>query len=195
MSNASKPPVSPNPKDPDALFGRVVSILEQARGNVARAVNTSMVTAYWLIGREIVQELQGGKGRAAYGEKLISDLAARLTERCGRGFSIPNLKNFRNFYQAYPGRFEIGYPVGSQLPFPAISHPEEALSGIPFPTEGHNHRYQRRNQIAFGCFETPFQGCHLIAGVVLGALPRVGTGRTIGAEIDLGRHQRKLRHA
>jgi len=31
---------------PDALFGRIVSILEEARGNVVRAVNTNMVLAY-----------------------------------------------------------------------------------------------------------------------------------------------------
>ena len=47
-------------KKPAALFERVVSILEQARGNVVRAVNTQMVLAYWLIGREIVQQVQGG---------------------------------------------------------------------------------------------------------------------------------------
>lgn len=41
-------------EQPDALFGRVVSILEQAQSNVVRAVNTNMVHAYWLIGREIV---------------------------------------------------------------------------------------------------------------------------------------------
>ena len=35
---------------PDVLFGRVVSILEQARSNVVRAVNSNMVLAYWLIG-------------------------------------------------------------------------------------------------------------------------------------------------
>ncbi len=51
-------------KHPVALFERVALILEQARGNVVRAVNTYMVQAYWLIGREIVLELQGGKIRA-----------------------------------------------------------------------------------------------------------------------------------
>ena len=40
-----------------ALFDRVATILDEARGNVVRAVNTQMVLAYWLIGREIVQEL------------------------------------------------------------------------------------------------------------------------------------------
>ena len=43
------------------LFDRVVSILEEARSNVVRAVNNNMVIAYWLIGREIVQEVQGGR--------------------------------------------------------------------------------------------------------------------------------------
>jgi hypothetical protein len=37
---------------PDALFDRVASILDQARKNVIRTVNTNMVLAYWLIGRE-----------------------------------------------------------------------------------------------------------------------------------------------
>lgn len=109
---------------PDALFGRVVSILEQAQGNVVRAVNTNMVLAYWLIGREIVQELQGGEERAAYGTKVIADLSARLTERYGQGFSEPNLKNFRQFFQAYSQRSaSIGYPPGSQSSASAILHP------------------------------------------------------------------------
>ena len=67
----SKPKDNVREIDPDALFERVVSILEQARGNVVRAVNTNMVLAYWLIGREIVEEIQRGKGRAKYGEKVI----------------------------------------------------------------------------------------------------------------------------
>jgi hypothetical protein len=57
----TKPKPITSTAQPDAHFGRVVSILEQAQGNVVRAVNTQMVLAYWLIGREIVQELQGGK--------------------------------------------------------------------------------------------------------------------------------------
>lgn len=36
----------------NTLFERIVSILEQARSNVIKAVNSNMVIAYWLIGRE-----------------------------------------------------------------------------------------------------------------------------------------------
>jgi len=39
----------------DGLYERVEQILEQARGQVARTVNTAMVQAYWQIGREIVE--------------------------------------------------------------------------------------------------------------------------------------------
>ena len=101
MSKSKRKPASTKPaseNQPDALFGRVVSILEQARGNVVRAVNTQMVLAYWLIGREIVQELQGGKARANYGERVVEDLSARLTERFGKGFSTRNVKLFKQFY-------------------------------------------------------------------------------------------------
>jgi hypothetical protein len=33
-----------------------------------------MVTAYWLIGREIVEVEQGGNERALYGEEVIGNL-------------------------------------------------------------------------------------------------------------------------
>ena len=97
----------------DALFGRVASILEQARANVVRAVNHNMVVAYWLIGREIVMELQRGQERAGYGDDLLRALATRLTERYGLGYSVTTLKYFRSFYLAYPEAEDgKGRPVG-----------------------------------------------------------------------------------
>jgi len=126
-------------KKPDALFNRVVSILEQARGNVVRAVNTNMVLAYWLIGREIVEEIQKGKGRAKYGEQILGNLSVRLTERYGQGFSVTNLKYFRLFYQAYPDRINaIRHPLGDEFESNKISRPlgvESSLTEkIPYPT-------------------------------------------------------------
>lgn len=87
-----------------SLFTRVAAILDEARGNVVRAVNTQMVLAYWLIGREIVQEIQGGEKRAAYGRQVLRELSRRLGERYGRGFSVTNLKYFRAFFQTYSNR-------------------------------------------------------------------------------------------
>ena len=86
------------------LMDRVVTILDQARNNVVRAVNSNMVIAYWLIGREIVQALQGGEERAGYGRRLLAELSEALQRRYGRGFSVTNLKYFRLFFQAYANR-------------------------------------------------------------------------------------------
>lgn len=99
-------------KQPDALFDRIVTILEEARGRVVRSVNTGMVTAYWLIGREIVEAVHGGEERAEYGKQVVESLSARLTERYGRGFSVTNLWYFRQFYLAYADRVPILHPAG-----------------------------------------------------------------------------------
>ena len=124
------------PAAPDPLFGRIVSILEQARGNVVRAVNTNMVLAYWLIGREIVHDLQAGEERAEYGEKVVEELSARLTARYGKGFSEENLQLFRRFYLVYSQRVVIPYPAGTKsveepIPYPMGTKSEEAQ--IPSP--------------------------------------------------------------
>lgn len=86
------------------LFERVAGILDEARANVVRAVNRHMVLAYWLIGREIVQALQGGEERAEYGRELMDDLSQKLKQRYGRGFSTTNLRYFRTFYLTYASR-------------------------------------------------------------------------------------------
>ena len=93
--------------DNAALFGRIVGILEEARTHVARTVNSAMVVAYWLIGREIVEEEQKGQKRADYGKAVIEDLSRRLTGRYGKGYSTVSLWNMRKFYQTYIDRAAI----------------------------------------------------------------------------------------
>ena len=79
------------------LYERIRQILESARGSAARTVNTTEVVVNWLIGREIVEEEQKGLRRAGYGERLIRDLAMRLTFEYGSGYNLANLKFFRKF--------------------------------------------------------------------------------------------------
>ncbi len=109
----NKSPHSLTKRSNAPLFDRVVSILEEAQSNVVRAVNNSMVIAYWLIGREIVQEVQGGEDRAKYGEKVIEQLSSQLKEKYGRGFSISNLRYFRTFYTVYSDRKPEIRQIGS----------------------------------------------------------------------------------
>ena len=65
----------------------VKTILEQARKSAYQAVNTTMVQAYWLVGKRIVQEEQDGKERAGYGEAVLKTLSIALTAEFGMGFS------------------------------------------------------------------------------------------------------------
>jgi len=128
---ASTPPAAPliATSATGDLFDRVASILEQARKNVARSVNSNMVLAYWLIGREIVQEIQKGSPRADYGENLIENLSRRLVGQFGRGFSVANIRNFRQFYFCFPDRVGIRYPAGSELGSHAGQPPKRYLAG------------------------------------------------------------------
>lgn len=93
------------------LFSQIKQVLDDARRHVARTVNTTMVKAYWQVGKYIVEYEQQGKERAAYGKGVIKNLSERLMKEYGSGFSVPNIKLMRQFYLYYP----IGYSVSSQL--------------------------------------------------------------------------------
>ena len=106
--------------NPD-FFQNVSDILEKARRNVKTAINLSMVYAYFEIGRMIVEEEQHGERRAAYGTQLLKELSAYLTQIYGKGFSVGNLKNIRQFYKVY-STDQIGETVFSQFEnLPAVS--------------------------------------------------------------------------
>lgn len=88
----------------DNLLADISQIIEQARAQVQRSVNSAMVQAYWCIGHRIVEQEQQGKSRAAYGTGQLQQLADQLTARYGNGFDISNLRYMRLFYKAFPIR-------------------------------------------------------------------------------------------
>ena len=96
------------------FFQRISDILEKAKKNDRTAVNLSMVYAYYEIGRKIIEEEQNGESRAAYGPQLLKELSAYLTRHYGKGFSVGNLKNIRQFYKVYSAD-QIGETVFSQF--------------------------------------------------------------------------------
>lgn len=104
------------------LFGRIATILDQARSHTARTVNHVMVFAYWHIGQEITQQIQEGSARAAYGQQVMTALSAKLRQRYGRGFSLANLRLFRQFYQCYADRRPIRYSPSRELAGPEIRY-------------------------------------------------------------------------
>ncbi len=111
------------PSVPNPLYDAIRLIIHDAQKGAYKAVNHAMVRAYWNIGQLIVEDEQKGEKRAKYGEKLLDDIGRRLTNEFGRGFSVANLKNFRQFFLVFPKGYhegevpadEKGYTVCSEL--------------------------------------------------------------------------------
>jgi len=96
------------------FYSEIKEILANARRKAYSSVNFAMIEAYWLIGKRIVEEEQQGAERADYGEYLIKNLSKELSKELGKGFSVANLKNFRQFYRTFPD-IKKSYTLCSQL--------------------------------------------------------------------------------
>ena len=59
-------------------------------------------------------EEQQGKNRATYGKQILQGLSEYLTKQFGKGFSVGNLKNIRQFYKVY-AQDQIGETVFSEF--------------------------------------------------------------------------------
>ena len=103
----------PQKSDADLYLG-VREVLLAARTTARRAVNDAMVQAYWQIGRLIVEDEQGGAKRAEYGKAVLHALSLRLTAEFGKGFTLANLRNFRQFFLNFSWE-EIRYSLRSEL--------------------------------------------------------------------------------
>ena len=96
------------------FLNHISAVLDNARKNAKTAVNLSMVYAYYEIGKIIVEEEQQGKNRAAYGKQLLQELSKFLTDKFGKGFSVTNLKQMRQFYMIY-STDQIGQTLSDQF--------------------------------------------------------------------------------
>jgi len=100
------------------FYDAVSGVLRTARAKAYRAINSTMVEAYWNVGRMIVEEEQRGQERAEYGTRLLQNLAIRLSTEFGRGYGENNLRNFRQLYLTFPAPEEAGeirYALRSEL--------------------------------------------------------------------------------
>lgn len=89
------------PENINTLYDTITKIIEEARNNIYRTANFTMVQAYWNIGKAIIEEEQNGKERAEYGQELIKKLSKKLTKEHGKSFSERNLWYMKQFYQKW----------------------------------------------------------------------------------------------
>jgi predicted nuclease of restriction endonuclease-like (RecB) superfamily len=83
------------------LASQVAQIIREARQTAYRAVNFTMVLAYWNIGKLIVEDELHWE-RADYGKAVLRNLSQRLTKEFGKGFDESNLRYMRLFYKTFP---------------------------------------------------------------------------------------------
>ena len=85
----------------NTLIESIKEIILTSRKNIVRSVNTEMLSAYWNIGRLIVEDEQKNQERAQYGEQTLKHISKRLKAELGSGFSLTNLKTMRRFFLVY----------------------------------------------------------------------------------------------
>ena len=95
---------------PEESYKIIRNSVLTAQEKVYTAVNSAMVQAYWEIGQEI-HKACGENDRAEYGKKLLEYLSEQLTSEFGKGFTVANLKNMRQFYRT----FSIRQTLSSEL--------------------------------------------------------------------------------
>jgi predicted nuclease of restriction endonuclease-like (RecB) superfamily len=84
------------------LIHSLRGLIQNARKQILRDVDTVQVRTCWEIGRHIIEFEQGGAGRAQYGKQLLPTLATTLTAEFGKGFDVSNLRHMRGFFLAFP---------------------------------------------------------------------------------------------
>jgi hypothetical protein len=95
----------------NTLYQNIAEILQTARTKSYRAINYTMIEAYWSVGQQIVEEEQQGKHHAEYGAKLLPYLSKKLQTDFGKGFDQSNLRNMRMFYKAFPIRDAVRHEL------------------------------------------------------------------------------------
>jgi len=99
-----KKPAHPGATDTGlpTLISELRELIRSARQRALRVVDTVQVQTCWELGSHIVEFEQRGAARAAYGTRLLADLAKALTAEFGKGFDASNLRYMRLFYKAFP---------------------------------------------------------------------------------------------
>ena len=84
------------------MIQEIKDVILSSRKKVAYEVNSTMLYAYWNVGRIIVENEQNGNIKAEYGKQIMKELSKELRKILGSGFSVSNLFNMRKLYITYP---------------------------------------------------------------------------------------------
>ena len=81
----------------EQTYNNIRTSIIAAQKKVYTAVNSAMVLAYHEIGEQIYKAC-GENERAEYGAYFLQFISKRLTAEFGKGYTVANLRNMRQFY-------------------------------------------------------------------------------------------------
>jgi predicted nuclease of restriction endonuclease-like (RecB) superfamily len=101
MKPTKKPSRSVPRTDEETSFREVVGLIEHARENALRTVNTALIDLYWQVGEYISRKLE----TAAWGESVVDELARYISRQHPdiKGFTRASLFRMRQFHETYRG--------------------------------------------------------------------------------------------
>jgi DUF1016 N-terminal domain len=85
------------PAEDEQLYQQIKHLIEQSKAQVVSQINQALVLTYWHIGRIIKTEVLQTE-RSQYGEATVKQLALKLSQDYGTGFSYSSLTRMTKFY-------------------------------------------------------------------------------------------------
>ena len=87
-------------KNQNNLFADITTLIEQSKQQLAIAVNSTMTMLYWKVGSRIRTDILQNK-RAEYGQEIVKQLSADLTEQYGKGWGEKHLRHCLRFAETF----------------------------------------------------------------------------------------------
>lgn len=90
-------------------FSVIVQLIQQARGNAYKAVNSELINLYWQVGEYISKKVAD----ASWGDKTVEQLAEFIQKNNPdlKGYNRRGLYRMRQFYETYAST-KLVSPVG-----------------------------------------------------------------------------------
>ena len=97
----------------EPLFGDIQKFINDSKQLVASTANSAITIMYWNVGYRIQQEFLNNE-RAQYGQQIVTQLASKLRQEYGRGWSEKQVRHCIHFAEIFSEK-EIVYALSRQL--------------------------------------------------------------------------------
>ena len=90
----------------DKYYSDIALAIDNCKKTVQKSINNAMVMLYWTIGEYLVCNVLDNS-KAEYGQRIIEDLAQKLSLNYGKGFEKSALFRMIKFYREFPNSEKV----------------------------------------------------------------------------------------